>query len=276
MDSGGRSGRPSLFGRGRQAGVKITFLGTGTSCGVPLIGCACDVCRSADPRNRRRRSSLYVEAGGENIVIDTPPEFREQVLAHGVPRVSAVLYTHAHADHLFGLDDIRRFNTIQGGSIPAYASEHTLVDLRRIFHYVNKVEVPGAFRPHVTFHAITGPFSVGAVAVTPLSVEHGPTPTYGFRLDAEGRSVGYVPDCAAMSEEVVGQLRGLDVMILDALRLTPHSTHLSLAESVAYLRIIAARRSFITHLGHDLDHATTQAGLPAGIEVSCDGLTIEW
>ena len=256
--------------------MKIVFLGTGTSCGVPLIGCTCDVCRSSDPRNRRRRSSLYVSAAGEDIVIDTPPDFREQVLAHGVPRVSAVLYTHAHADHLFGLDDIRRFNTIQGESIPVYASEHTLGDLRRIFHYVNKVEVPGAFRPQVTYHAIAAPFRVGSLAVTPLTVEHGPTPTFGFRVEADGRSLGYIPDCASMSDDVVARLGGLDVMILDALRIAPHSTHLCLADSLAYLRRIGARRSFITHLGHDLDHGATQAGLPDGIEVSYDGLTVEW
>jgi phosphoribosyl 1,2-cyclic phosphate phosphodiesterase len=254
--------------------MRAVFLGTGTSCGVPLIGCECRVCTSPDPRNRRRRSSLYVVTEGTHLVIDTTPDFREQVLSCRVPRVDALLFTHSHADHIFGFDDIRRFNTLQGGSIPAYGSEATLADLRRVFHYVNREDYPGAYRPRVDFRPVTGPFDVGHVHVEALEVQHGPTPTFGYLLEAGGRRLGYIPDCARITEDIVARLRGVDVMILDALRQTPHVTHLTLAQCVEYLRRIGAQRSFTTHMTHDLDHAEAQRFVPDGVEIAHDGLEV--
>lgn len=256
--------------------MKIIFLGTGTSVGVPAIGCACPVCLSSDPRNKRLRSSLYVEAGGRRVVVDTPPDFRAQALAFKLPRVDAVLFTHSHADHIFGFDDIRRFNTIQNCVIPVYAAEATLADLRRIFDYIGKKAPPGLFRPRVRFKTISGPFKVGGIHVYPLPVLHDPKPTLGYRFEAEGRTLAYVPDCRKMPDDTVEKLKGVDVMILDALRHRSHSTHLSVSDTVSMLKRIGARRSYLIHMCHDLDHEETQKNLPDSIFVSYDGLTLEW
>jgi phosphoribosyl 1,2-cyclic phosphate phosphodiesterase len=260
-----------------QLRMKITFLGTGTSAGIPLIGCACPVCTSNDPRNRRLRTSLYVQAGGTHIVIDTPPDFREQALRFKLPRVDAVLFTHTHADHVFGLDDIRRFNTIQNGAIPAYASADSLADLTRIFDYVLKNDhPPGTYRPELVFTEIKGHFQVGPMRGTPLNVVHGGETTLGFRIEAGGRTLGYVPDCHEMPDATLKALAGVDVMVLDALRYRPHPTHLTVDQSVAILQRIAAPRSYLIHMCHDVDHADAQRRLPAGMFMSYDGLTLEW
>lgn len=258
--------------------MKIIFLGTGTSVGVPAIGCDCPVCQSTDPRNKRRRAGLYLEAAGMHIVVDTPPDFREQAITFKIPRVDAVLFTHSHADHIFGFDDIRRFNTIQDCVIPAYGSASTLADMKRIFNYVHyeNEDIPGLYRPRIEFKEISGPFDLGGIHIDPLPVDHGPKPTLGFLFKAEGRTLGYVPDCHEMTDDIVGKLKGVDIMILDALRHKPHSTHLTVKDSIALLKRIGAGQSYIIHMCHDLDHEETQNGLPASIYVSYDGLTIEW
>lgn len=257
--------------------MKIVFLGTGTSVGVPVIGCDCRVCQSSDPRDKRLRSSIYVVAEGTHIIIDTSLDFRQQALTYRVPRVDAVLITHAHADHIFGLDDIRRYNTLQGSVIPVYAAPGTVADLQRIFTYV-AAEHPerGVFRPRLDFVEVRAPFDVGAVRVEPLPIMHGRMETYGFRLDAGGRSLGYVPDCKQMSDAVVERFRGVDVMILDGLRHRSHPTHHSIEDAVALLIRIGARQSYLTHICHDLAHDEIQQGLPDGMFVSHDGLTLEW
>ena len=257
--------------------MKIVFLGTGTSVGVPVIGCDCRVCASPDPHNKRLRSSIYVVAEGTHLVIDTSLDFRQQALAYRVPRVDAVLITHAHADHIFGLDDIRRYNTIQGAVIPVYASPGTVADLRRIFTYV-AAEHPerGVFRPRLDFVEVREPFGVGAVRIEPLPIMHGRMETYGFRLGAGGCSFGYVPDCKQMTDDVVERFRGVDAMILDGLRHRSHPTHHTLEEAVALLKRIGARHSYLTHICHDLDHDEAQQVLPDGMFVSYDGLTLEW
>ena len=256
--------------------MKIVFLGTGTSVGVPAIGCECPVCCSSDPRNNRHRASLYVESGGVHVIVDTPPDFREQVLRFKVPRVDAVLFTHAHADHVFGFDDIRRYNTIQECVIPAYANAETIADLRRVFDYIGEERVPGAYRPWIDFRETTGSFRVGALLIEPLCVEHGAKHTQGYRIEGEGRALGYVPDCLSMAEDVMVRLEGVDIMILDALRDRPHSTHMTLDVSVDLLKRIGAGQSYITHMCHELDHQETVNRLPEGIDVSYDGLTVEW
>lgn len=255
--------------------MKALFLGTGTSSGVPLIRCDCAVCRSSDPRNRRRRTSLYLRGGGVHVVVDTPPDFREQALAYDLPRVDAVLFTHSHADHVFGLDDMRRFNTIQGGPIPAYGDAYTIADLKRIFNYVAQEPEQGLYRPLIDFRTVTGQFRIGELSITPLPVRHDDKPTFGFLFQEIGRRLAYVPDCLSMDDTTVDSLRGVDVMVLDALRHRPHRTHLTVENSVALLRRIGARRSFLVHLSHDLDHAATEKGLPDGIGVSYDGLELE-
>jgi phosphoribosyl 1,2-cyclic phosphate phosphodiesterase len=256
--------------------MKIIFLGTGTSVGVPMIGCSCRVCCSSDPHNKRRRTSLYLEAIGQHLVVDTTPDFREQALQYRIPRLDAVLFTHSHADHIFGFDDVRRFNTIQNTIIPAYGSPATIADLKRVFDYVhNGEEVEGTYRPKVDFREISGPFDVGRIQVEPIPVEHGPKPMMGYRFRAEGKSLGYVPDCHQMPHDAIRRLQGVDVMVLDALRHKPHTTHLTVADSVNILQRIGAARSYVIHMCHDLDHEETQRGLPSGMYVSYDGLAIE-
>lgn len=259
------------------ASMKVTFLGTGTSVGIPVIGCHCHVCRSPDLRNRRRRSSLYIEAGGFHVVIDTSLDFREQVLEYQVSRIDTVLITHSHADHIFGLDDIRRFNTIQGESIPVYGSAGTIADLKRIFSYVDQsVPEVGVYRPQINFHEKKGRFSVGPVTVDALSVLHGRTDTYGYRLEWEGRTIGYVPDCKTMPDSTIEAFKGIDVMILDGLRHRDHPTHLSVESALHLLQQIGAKRSYLTHICHDLDHEPTQESLPPNVFLACDGMSLKW
>lgn len=256
--------------------MNIVFLGTGTSVGIPVIGCDCPVCTSVDPRNKRLRTGLYVQADGHHIVVDTPPDFREQALAYRIPRVDAVLFTHSHADHIFGLDDMRRYNTMQNAVIPAYGNAETLADLRRIFDYVHGAQpTPGVYRPRIDFCDMPESLGIGPLRVTPLPVVHGPKPTLGFLFEHNGCRVGYVPDCHDMPEPVLEQLVGVDVMILDALRHRPHITHLTVEQSVALLTRIQPKRAFLVHMCHDLDHEETEAALPSGVRLSYDGLTVE-
>jgi phosphoribosyl 1,2-cyclic phosphate phosphodiesterase len=256
--------------------MKITFLGTGTSVGIPVIGCDCPVCRSDDPRNNRLRASVYVQGGGADIVVDTPPDFREQALRYGVRHIDAVLFTHAHADHIFGFDDIRRFNTIQGHSmIPAYAGAGVIPDLKRIFPYVVPEKPEGLFRPIIEFREVSGPFRVGQINITPVPVEHDGRQTLGFRFDCDNAGFGYVPDCSRMPDSSMELLKGVDVMVLDALKPTPHKTHLTVGESIGLIQKIDAGRSYMIHMCHDIEHAETEAGLPDGIRLSYDGLVVE-
>ncbi len=256
--------------------MKATFLGTGTSSGIPVIGCECPVCQSTDPRNKRRRTSLYVEAGGQHILVDTPPDFREQALQYKLPQVDAVVFTHAHADHILGFDDIRRYNRMQDCVIPAYASPTTMTDVRRVFDYISREGEAGFYRPRIDFREARGAFQVGEVTVTPLPVKHGHKPADGFLFEHEERSLGYVPDCKSMDDAIVRCFAGVDVMILDALRYREHNTHLTVKQSIEILSRIRAGRSFIIHMCHDLDHEEVQQALPEGIEVSYDGLVLEW
>jgi phosphoribosyl 1,2-cyclic phosphate phosphodiesterase len=254
---------------------EVTFLGTGTSVGVPMIGCHCAVCSSKDPRNTRRRTSLYVRTEETAFVIDTPPDFSQQALDFGVERVDAVVFTHAHADHIFGFDDIRRFNTLQKRVIPAYADAETLEDVQRVFNYVgNKPSPHGFYRPVVEFVEITGPFEIGGVRLTPLDVQHGRKMT-GYLIEHGGCKFGYVPDCHAMPAATVRMLRGVDLMILDALRYRPHPSHISVDESLELLSEIGAKSSYLIHLCHDVDHSELEARLPAGVRVSYDGLKVD-
>lgn len=255
--------------------MDLTFLGTGTSLGVPMIGCTCAVCQSTDPRNKRRRSSVYVTAGATRLLIDTTPDFREQSLAFGLRQVDAVLLTHAHADHILGLDDIRRFNTLQSAVIPVYAAPETMAEVRRIFAYIGRPVQPGLYRPQVDFRIVEAPFRVGEVDVTPLPVEHGTEQTIGYLLAWRGHRLGYFPDCHRMPEATIRALAGVQVMVLDTLRYRPHATHLCVAESVELLQTIGAPQSYLIHLCHDLEHARLESELPPGLHVAYDGLVVQ-
>ncbi len=254
--------------------MKCTFLGTGTSVGVPMIGCDCDVCKSSDPRNKRLRSSLYIQFGGVNIIIDTPPDFRMQALQYNIRQVDAVFITHSHADHIFGFDDIRRFNTIQGEIIPAYADANAMVDLKKIFHYVQKMPKKGMYRPQIDFNIIEQSVEFGPLKVELIPVEHGPQMISAFLVSDETGSICYAPDCSFIPDESISKLRGIDVMVLDALRHRPHPAHLTLEESISFMQKIGAKQSYATHIAHDLDFEETEKTLPAGINLAYDGLVV--
>lgn len=254
--------------------MKFTFLGTGTSHGVPMIGCDCAVCRSDNPKNRRRRCSIYIQAGGKYLLFDTPPDLRDQVLTFGVKRVDAVFITHPHADHIFGFDDVRRFSDLQKAHIPVYGSPATIASMRSKFDYVDRPGHSFGAVPRVIFTEMTAPVEAGDVRVTPVPVKHGADDIYGFRIDAEGKSMAYIPDCSGIPPASFQTLENLDVMILDGLRPGKHATHFSIEECVDHLQRIGAKRSFLTHLTHHSDHDRLQASLPAGIEVPWDGLTV--
>jgi phosphoribosyl 1,2-cyclic phosphate phosphodiesterase len=253
--------------------VRVTFLGTGTSHGVPMIGCDCDVCRSSDPRDNRLRSSIYVEGDdGFCLLVDTTTDLRTQALRAGLRRVDAVLFTHSHADHVMGLDEIRRFNMMTRRPMPMYGTRATLDDLRRTFGYVFSSNAPrGGGVPDLRLCPIEGPCCFGATEVWPVPVQHGPWEVLGFRF---GR-FAYVTDCNGIPAASVERLMGVDILVLDALRHRPHPTHFSLDEAVAMAYRIGARRTFFTHIAHELGHAATCTTLPAGMTLAHDGLVIE-
>jgi len=255
--------------------MRFTFLGTGTSHGIPMIGCSCDVCTSSDAKNKRRRCSLYVVAGGQHLVFDTPPDFRDQVLSFGVERVDALFLTHPHADHIFGFDDVRRFSDLQKTHIPVYGSPETMRQMRTKFDYVDKTSHSFGGVPRVRFIDQTEPVEVGDALVTPLPVRHGKDLVFGFRIDGDGKRLAYIPDCNAIPDETFQSLENLDAMILDGLRPQKHPTHFSIGESVEILGKIGAKQSFITHLTHNSDHHELQARLGDTVTVPWDGLEIQ-
>ena len=255
--------------------MTFTFLGTGTSHGIPMIGCSCNVCTSSETKNKRRRCSLYVVAAGKHLVFDTPPDFRDQVLSFGVERVDAVFLTHPHADHIFGFDDVRRFSDLQKSHIPVYGSPETMRQMRVKFDYVDKASHSFGGVPRVRFMDQTEPVEVGDVLVTPLPVRHGEDRIHGFLVEGDGKRLGYIPDCSEIPAETLLLLENMDTMILDGLRPETHPTHFSIGESIAMLSRIGAKQSFITHLTHNSEHHELQARLGDAVTVPWDGLEIE-
>jgi len=252
--------------------ARVTFLGTGTSHGVPAIGCRCATCQSTDPRDRRWRPSILIEIdGGATFLVDTSPDLRSQALAFGVTRVDAVLFTHAHADHVLGLDDLRRFNDLQGGPVPCFGSRHTLEEVRRTFAYAFRPGPRGGGIPRVRLFPIHGPFSLAGVEVTPVPVMHGTEEIFGYRLGA----FAYLTDCSGIPEASRVLLRGVESLAVDALRVRPHPTHFSLAEALEVIDALKPERAWLTHICHDLGHAATSARLPRGVELAYDGLRVE-
>lgn len=255
--------------------LQITVLGSGTSHGVPMIACDCAVCRSDDRRDKRTRPSIYIQydgSGGQTcLLVDTSPELRLQCLACDVRRVDAVLFTHHHIDHLAGLDDLRRFNWIQSQVLPCYGQPETLQRLRSMFSYVFEADAdyPSAI-PQLELREIKGPFEIGGATITPIPLLHGALPVLGFRVGdfAYCTDVNHIP---AASREL---LRGLKVLILDALRRRPHPTHFSLEEAVAEARQIGAGQTFFTHIAHELGHESTNRELPAGMALAHDAQVI--
>jgi len=253
--------------------VRVTFLGTGTSHGVPMIGCDCDVCRSSDPRDNRLRSSIYVEGDdGLCLLVDTTTDLRQQALRASLRRVDAVLFTHSHADHVMGLDEVRRFNMLSGEPMPMYGARATLADLRRTFGYVFDPGTPrGGGVPDLRLWPLEGPCCFGVTEVRPVPVRHGRRDVLGFRM---GR-FAYLTDCNGIPASSLAELQGLDVLVLDALRHRPHPSHFSLDEAVAMAYRIGAGQTYFTHIAHELAHAATCATLPGGMALAHDGLVID-
>jgi phosphoribosyl 1,2-cyclic phosphate phosphodiesterase len=251
--------------------MRVTMLGSGTSTGVPVIGCPCAVCRSDNPKNRRMRPGLKLELETGVVLVDTPTDLREQALRFGLPRLDAVLFTHAHADHIFGLDDIRIFNFRQGRAIPCYGSEATLAAIRRTFAYVFEAGQEGGGKPQLDLLPVRAPFELLGESVVPVPVWHGEMEVFGYRL---GR-FAYVTDCNVIPETSYALLEGVEILILDALRYRPHSTHFSVDEAVEAAGRIGARRTILTHFSHDVDHGAPAVQLPAGVELGYDGLVFE-
>jgi phosphoribosyl 1,2-cyclic phosphate phosphodiesterase len=251
--------------------LTVTLLGSGTSTGVPVIGCTCAVCTSGDPRNRRLRPGLKLETERGVALVDTPTDLREQALRFGLPRLDAVVFTHPHADHVFGLDDIRIFNFRQRSSIPCYGSRETLRALRRTFAYAFEETQEGGGKPQLDLIEVNGPFGLLGREVVPVPVRHGDMEVYGYRLG----SFAYVTDCNIIPETSFRLLEGVEVLILDALRYRPHSTHFSVAEAVAAAARIGAARTILTHLAHDVDYGAPEVALPSGVELGYDGIRFE-
>ncbi len=254
---------------------RLTFLGTGTSTGVPMIGCDCHVCTSSDPRNQRTRPSVLLSFPGGNLLVDTTPEMRVQLLRERVRLVHAIAFTHSHADHLFGLDDARLFPRWIGGPVPIYCELDTEQTIRRVFSYAFRPGTendPPGFVPRLTFVTIEPgkPFEVLGEQVVPLRLEHGPSPVLGFRIG----SLAYCTDVSRVPDESLPHLEGLDVLILDALRYEPHPTHMSLSQALALIESLQPGRTYLTHLSHSFDHGPTQAALPPQVALAYDGLQL--
>jgi phosphoribosyl 1,2-cyclic phosphate phosphodiesterase len=252
--------------------IQIRVLGSGTSSGVPTVGCTCDVCHSSDPRDTRLRPSILLRYGGYNVVVDTTPDFRAQVLSAGVARVDAILYTHAHADHILGLDDVRPFNYRQRGPIPIYGNAETLETIQRVFRYAFDPEPTESSVPKLDLHVIDGaPLELFGLEFTPIRLAHGRGTTIGYRFG----QAAYLTDHSDIPESSKPSLQNLDVLFLDALRHRPHPTHTTVARALEWVEELKPRRAFFTHMCHDLSHAATEAGFPDHVRLAYDGLELE-
>ncbi len=251
--------------------LTITVLGSGTSVGVPTIGCHCQVCASDDPRDNRLRPSVLIRYNGRNILIDTTPDFRQQALRARIERLDAVVFTHAHADHIMGLDDVRPFNFRQRSSIPIYGSPETIQTIQRVFQYIFDEGAAESSIPRLQSYTLDGePFELCGLRFTPVLLNHGRSFVYGFRFG----SAAYLTDHSSIPEKSMEKLRGLDVLFLDALRRRPHPTHTTLERALRYVEELAPRRAFFTHICHDLPHAATESELPPHVRLAYDGLEI--
>ena len=253
--------------------MRVTFLGTGTSTGVPVVGCRCRVCTSSDPRNQRLRQSVKIEANGKHFLIDTSPDLRLQLLRYPIPRLDFVLFTHSHADHLMGLDDIRPFNFRQRESIHAFANPMTAKAIRRVFAYIwDASSQIGGGKPQLELHEVEEPFTHEGVDIVPLPVAHGDWTILGYRIGG----FAYITDTNGILDETMRLLEGVDILALDGLRPAPrHPTHFTIGEAVAMAQRVGARETWLIHLAHEVDHAEVEATLPPGVRLAYDGLELE-
>ena len=253
----------------------LTVLGSGTSMGVPTIGCDCRVCTSADPHDRRTRPSVMVQWDDHTVLIDTTPDFREQAIRERIRKIDAILYTHGHADHILGLDDVRPLSfprTTGGGKIPLFASEPTAQVLRSVFRYIFEADYKYGSLAQVEIRPVNGPLELFGATFTPLLVYHGDAPIEGYRFG----SAAYLTDFSSVPEESLAQLQDLDILFLDALRRHPHPTHSTVENSLSLVDRLRPKSAYFTHIAHDLPHDETNATLPANVRLAHDGLKLEF
>lgn len=250
--------------------MKITILGSGTSTGVPMVGCHCPVCTSENPRDRRTRASILIETAGKYILVDTSPDLRRQALRHRIPHIDAVLLTHSHADHINGIDDLRGFHFIHRRLIPCYGSRETMDAVRRNFSYIFKGSEISGYAPLLDPHTVSGTFHLFGRTFVPIDILHGDMPATGYRMNG----AAYLTDCSSIPESSMDKLAGLDLLIIDALRYTPHENHFNIEGALRVVEKLKPRRAILTHLTHEVPYADGSR-LPAGVEFAYDGMTIE-
>jgi phosphoribosyl 1,2-cyclic phosphate phosphodiesterase len=252
--------------------ARLTVLGSGTSMGVPTIGCECAVCQSPDPHDRRTRPSIMLAYGGKVVLVDTTPDFREQAIREKIRRLDAVVYTHAHADHILGLDDVRPLSFLQPAKIPLYAQSEAAQQIHRTFRYIFDGNYKFGSMAQVELHNITGEFELFGAQFQPVAVLHGDTEILGFRFG----SAAYLTDHSDIPEGSLERLQGLDILFLDALRHTPHPTHSTVDNSLRIVELLRPKRAFFTHVSHDLRHEATNAELPPHVQLAYDGMKLEF
>ncbi len=252
--------------------VELTVLGSGTSMGVPVMGCRCHVCRSSDPRDKRTRPSILLRYNDRAVVIDTGPDFRQQAIREDLDRLDAILYTHAHADHILGLDDVRPFNMMGAHVVPIYGNRPALDGLRRVFKYIFDGNYPWGGVSLIKDHLITGPIELFGLEFTPIRVMHGYLEVIGFKFG----KVAYLTDYNEFPDASARQLRGLDVIFFDALRHMAHPTHQTVAQALSEVDRLSPKRAFFTHIAHDLNHEETDATLPDHVRLCYDGMKLEF
>lgn len=250
--------------------MKLTIFGCGTSTGVPIIGCHCETCSSTDERNRRTRSSALIQTAGKNILIDTSTDLRTQALANRVEKIDSVLFTHAHADHIHGIDDLRSFNMAQKSAIPCYGSAATIGRIKVMFDYIFRTDVDDGWKPNLTVTEVDGPFEASGVRITPIEIFHGKAAIFGYRVG----DIAYLTDCSSIPDSSLEKLKGLKLLVLGALRHKPHPTHFTIDQAIEASMKIGPQRTVLTHLGHNLDYPKDNPKLPEGVELAYDGMVI--
>ena len=267
-----------MFSEGIESKLVVTVLGSGTSQGVPMIGCRCPVCLSTDPRDKRSRSSIYLETPQVKILVDTTPDLRTQAIREGLDHLDAVIFTHAHADHIMGFDDLRRFCELQGGGpLAIYGSKETLGQIERIFFYAFNPQkmIPGYV--HVVPHVVAESFTLGELEITPLPVPHGSTPTNGYLFAHKGRKLlAYLSDCHDLLEPIRKLIEGVDVLIIDGLREKEHYTHFTVQRAIEAIHASQPKQAYLTHHTHEKSYVDRLRGLPPGIGVAYDGMKLEF
>ncbi len=251
--------------------MKLTFLGTGTSHGVPVIGCTCPVCHSTDPRDKRTRCSAILEHNGVRMLIDTPPELRLQAVREGISSVDAVLFTHGHADHLFGLDDTRRFNDAIQGALPIYANSETIYTIKQAFGYVFRSTQWGGGKPVLELNEVTDDFEISGIQITPIPVLHGNVDVLGYRVG----DLAYITDCSVIPHSSMQMLYDLDTLVIGVIRHEPHSTHFCVSEALTLIEMLKPKQAYFTHISHRLEHEATDDIMPPNVKLAYDGLTLE-